>query len=75
MMLISLSGQEEIKKDIELGKSELVQQISKVDKKIDDSNDKREVILRDYNDWRRQTESRISFLEAIQGARKRSRTF
>lgn len=75
MIAFTLAGQEDIKKQIVAGKMELVERIDKVDKKIDASNERREVILKDYNDWRRDTEGRISFLEASTGLKKRARPF
>lgn len=75
MMILAMSGQNEIKQQIKDGRTELVSRIDKVDKKIDLSNDRREVILKDYNDWRRDTEGRISFLEAKTGTQKPRRAF
>lgn len=75
MVLLSIGGQNEIKKEIVVLKEDLSLQITKVEKKIDEVNDKREINLKEDNEWRRDTEGRLSFLEATTGYKKHKRSF
>lgn len=68
-------GQSDIKKTIDDRGNELLTKIERVDSKLDKANEERKLTLQEHNHWQRETEGRISFLEAATGMKKRIRKF
>lgn len=71
MLVFILQGQDTTQKNIIEAKKDLSDKIAVIETKIDQQVDNQRMITAQYNDWRRETEGRLSYLEASTGIRRR----
>lgn len=70
LVALCLGGQIDIKNTISDSKIEIMNKVSKVEDKIDDSERDRKLVLKEYNASQREIEGRLSFLEASTGFKR-----
>jgi len=60
----------DIKKSLGETKDELIGKMTKIEDKLDESDRDRKLVLKEYNERQRETEGRLSFLEASSGVKR-----
>jgi hypothetical protein len=70
LLVLSLGGQVDIKKNLVETRNDLMAKISGVERKLDEADEDRKLVLKEYNDRQREIEGRLSFLEAANSIKK-----
>lgn len=71
LLALTLGGQMDIKKSVEVTRVEVLNEIQMVREDLKESKTDQKLALKEYHDRQRETEGRLSFLEASTGTKNR----